>query len=260
MRRIKLFLIVWMSMYAIFLTGTAGSGKSLLTSRIKEWYEKIDAYPIILNLDPGVLTLPYEPEIDIRNYIDIEEIMQKYDLGPNGALIMANDMISYKLNEIQQTIDELNPDYLIIDTPGQVELFAYRASGQYIVNELVADEKANIFLFDGMLVSMPINYVSIMLLASSIRLRLRIAQINILSKVDMIDKNIRWMRDYTLLENELVKEKDHELSLLATSITRTLKHGFASSPLPVSSITYEGLANLAALLSRIFKGGEELEY
>ncbi|GIU71907.1 MAG: GTPase [Candidatus Nitrosocaldaceae archaeon] len=248
-------------MYAIFLTGTAGSGKSLLASRLKEWYEKVEAYPAILNLDPGVVTLPYEPDIDIRDHINIDDIMGKYDLGPNGALIMANDMIGYKLYELQQSIDELNPDYLIIDTPGQVELFAYRASGQYIVNELIADEKANIFLFDSILASLPINYVSIMLLASSIRLRLKIAQINVLSKIDMLkDKNmLKWMRDYSMLENELYKE-DNELSLLAVNVTRVLKQGFASSPLPVSSITYEGLANLIALLSRIFKGGEELEY
>lgn len=248
-------------MYAIFLTGTAGSGKSLLASRLKEWYEKVDAYPIILNLDPGVVSLPYEPDIDVREYININEIMRRYDLGPNGALIMANDMISYKLDETQQTIDELNPDYLIIDTPGQVELFAYRSSGPYIVNELIAEAKCNIFLFDGMLVSMPINYVSIMLLASSIRLRLKIAQIDVLSKADKINKSImRWMKDYTNLENELFKEREQELSLLATNMVRTLKQGFASSPLPVSSMTYEGLANLGALLSRIFKGGEEIEY
>jgi hypothetical protein len=100
-----------------------------------------------------------------------------------------------------------------------------------------------------------------MLLASSIRLRLKIAQINVLSKVDMLkDKNmLKWMRDYNMLENELYKE-DNELSLLTVNVTRVLKQGFASSPLPVSSITYEGLANLIALLSRIFKGGEELEY
>ena len=248
-------------MYAIFITGTAGSGKSLLASRLKEWYDRINSYAIILNLDPGALTLPYEPDLDVRDHIKIEEIMERYDLGPNGALIMASDMISYKLNEIQQAIDELNPDYLIIDTPGQVELFAYRASGQYIVNELVADEKANIFLFDGMLVSMPINYVSIMLLASSIMLRLKIPQINVLSKSDMIDKsNIRWMRDYSLLEQELIKEKDDELYTLASSMARVIRRGFGSSPIPISSITYDGFSNLSALLARIFKSGEEVEY
>ncbi len=248
-------------MYAIFITGTAGSGKSLLTARLHEWYENLEAYPVILNLDPGINSLPYEPAIDIRDYINIEQLMERYNLGPNGALIMANDMISYKLPELEEEIGELNPDYLIIDTPGQVEIFAYRPSGQYIVNELKADLKANIFLFDSILVSNPINYISIMLLATSIRLRLRVAQINLLSKADLIkDKNIfSWIKDYNLLEKELHKGGD-ELSFLAAEIGRVIIDEFGSIPLPLSSITYEGLSDLAALLSRIFKGGEELEY
>ncbi len=249
-----------MLMYAIFLTGTAGSGKSLLASRLKEWYERVEAYPAILNLDAGVINLPYEPDVDIRDYISIDEIMQQYDLGPNGALVMASDMIGYKLSEVQQAIDEINPDYLIIDTPGQVELFAYRASGQYSASELIANTKANIFLFDSMLVSSPINYISIMLLASSIRLRLKIAQIDILSKSDLINKDmLRWISNYAALENELRKEKDDELYLLASNMLRSIKQDLRM-PLPVSSINYEGLANLAALLSRIFKSGEEVEY
>ncbi|MEM2856533.1 MAG: ATP/GTP-binding protein [Candidatus Nitrosocaldaceae archaeon] len=246
-------------MYAIFLTGTAGSGKSLLASRLREWYEKIEAYPIILNLDPGAISLPYEPDVDVRAYIDIEEIMNRYSLGPNGALIMASDMISSKLDELQKEIDELNPDYLIVDTPGQVELFAYRASGLYFVQELNADIKANIFLFDSSLISIPSNYVSIMLLSISIMLRLKIAQINVLSKYDLIDKKFAWISNYASLENELIR-KDDELHLLALDLFKTLKSNRISTPLPVSSVTYEGLMNIAALLSRIFKGGEELEY
>ena len=39
---------------AIFITGTAGSGKSLLTSRLLQWYRDNGAYPVTLNLDPGV--------------------------------------------------------------------------------------------------------------------------------------------------------------------------------------------------------------
>ncbi len=248
-------------MYAIFITGTAGSGKSLLASRLNEWYEKVEAYPVILNLDPGVNSLPYEPAIDIRDYIDIDELMNRYSLGPNGALIMASDMISYKLPQLEQVIEELNPDYLIVDTPGQLEIFAYRVSGPYIVNELKADAKANIFLFDSMLVSNPINYLSILLLATSIRLRLGIAQINVLSKSDLLkdDYTLRWMKDYSLLEQELHKD-NNELSLLASEIGRVITEGFDSTPLPISNVTYEGFVNLMALLSRVFKGGEELEY
>lgn len=86
-------------MHAIFILGTAGSGKSMLTSRLLEYYSSRSANAIAVNLDPGVIELPYEPDVDVRDYVDIYAIMDKYKLGPNGALIMASDMIATVLNE-----------------------------------------------------------------------------------------------------------------------------------------------------------------
>ena len=120
-------------MKVIFVTGTAGAGKSLLTSKIKEYYAKNGTFPITLNLDPGVGSLPYSPDIDVRDYIDLNTIMEKYQLGSNGSLIMANDLIATKIDDIQKEADTINPDYLIVDTPGQIELFAYRQSGPFFV-------------------------------------------------------------------------------------------------------------------------------
>jgi GPN-loop GTPase len=88
-------------MDSIFITGTAGSGKSLLTSRLLQWYKDNQSYPISLNLDPGAVNLPYEPDVDVRNYIDINTLMENYGLGPNGSLVMASDMIATKLEDIQ---------------------------------------------------------------------------------------------------------------------------------------------------------------
>ena len=159
-------------MKAIFVAGTAGSGKSLLTSKIHEYYTRNGAFTAILNLDPGVISLPYTPDIDIRDSVDIVSIMKQYDLGPNGALMMANDLIASKLDELQEEADKINPDYLIVDTPGQIELFAYRTSGPYFVNNFVADQKVSLFLYDGVLVTTAVNFVSMALLATSIRLRM----------------------------------------------------------------------------------------
>ena len=80
----------------------------------------------------------------------------------------------------------MNPDYVIIDTPGQIELFAFRASGPYFVTNFQADNKASIFVFDGMLVSSPINFISISLLSSAIKLRLKMAQVNALTKQNVL--------------------------------------------------------------------------
>jgi GPN-loop GTPase len=250
-------------MESIFITGTAGSGKSLLTSRLLQWYKDSQSYPISLNLDPGAVNLPYEPDVDVRNYIDINTLMETYDLGPNGSLVMASDMIATKLEDIQNEVDNLNPDYIIIDTPGQIELFAFRASGPYFVSNFQSDNKVTLFLFDGMLVSCPINYISIALLASSIKLRLKTAQVNVLTKRDLIIEKIQdileWSSSSTSLESALNNEKDTEYSLLSKDLVRSMtKGGFMQSIIAVSSVTMSGMVNLSATLSRILSQGEEI--
>jgi GPN-loop GTPase len=250
-------------MDSIFITGTAGSGKSLLTSRLLQWYKDNQSYPISLNLDPGAVNLPYEPDVDVRNYIDINTLMETYDLGPNGSLVMASDMIATKLEDIQNEVDNLNPDYIIIDTPGQIELFAFRASGPYFVSNFQSDNKVTLFLFDGMLVSSPINYISIALLASSIKLRLKTAQVNVLTKRDLIIEKIHgileWSSSSTSLESALNNEKDTEYSLLSKDLARSMaKGGFMQNIIAVSSLTMSGMVNLSATLSRILNQGEEI--
>ena len=247
---------------AIFITGTAGSGKSLLTSRLLQWYRDNNAYPISLNLDPGAVSLPYDPDVDVRDYVDIATLMESYGLGPNGSLIMASDMIATKMEEIQKEVDGLNPDYVIVDTPGQIELFAFRASGPYFAANLRADNKATIFAFDGVLVSSPINFVSISLLASSVKLRLKIAQINVLTKRDLVIDKLKnildWAGSHTALERALEGEKDAEYSLLSKDLARSMsKGGFAPGLVAVSSVTMNGILNLGAALSRTLNLGED---
>jgi len=249
---------------SIFLTGTAGSGKSLLTSKIYEYYTRNGAFAAILNLDPGVETLPYSCDIDVRDYVDIVSIMKQYELGPNGALVMAYDLIATKIDEIQDQINSTNPDYLLIDTPGQIELFAYRTSGPFLVQNLNLDEKISIFLFDGALVTTPINFVSIALLATSIKLRLRLPTINVLTKTDLIGGKLKeilkWSTNLSALENAISKDADGDTYTLTTTILRSLNlGGFAQGLIPISNSTGDGMVNFQTALSRVINLGEEVE-
>jgi len=247
---------------SIFVTGTAGAGKSLLTSKLIQWYKDNNFYPISLNLDPGVLSLPYEPDVDVRNYIDISNIMSEHDLGPNGALIMAADLIATKLDEIQEEVFGLNPDFVVVDTPGQIELFIFRASGPYFISNFQSDNKINIFTFDGILASSsPINFISIALIATSVRLRLNISQIDVMTKrdlvIDKLQEIVRWSsRSY--LEDALQGEKNSEYSLLSKDLLQALsKNKLMQNPILVSSLTMSGMVNLTAALSRVLNLGEE---
>jgi len=248
---------------AIFVTGTAGSGKSMLTSKILEYYQKNGVFASALNLDPGVESLPYRPDVDVRDYVDIVQIMKQYDLGPNGSMIMANDLIATKIDDIQNEIHGVNPDYLIVDTPGQIELFAYRASGPFFIQNIDACEKTNIFLYDGTMIVSPSNFISISLLATSIKLRLGLPTINVMTKTDLIpdkiDQILKWSSDPISLEEEL-KTLEGETYSFATDILRTLNIGeFAGDLIPISNLTGEGMVNLQAALSRIINLGEEVE-
>jgi GTPase SAR1 family protein len=252
-------------MKAIYITGTAGSGKSLLTSNLLQWYIDHDNFPITLNLDPAVSELPYPPDVDIRDHIDINNIIDTYGLGPNGAIIMAHDLISTKIQDIQLEVDELNPDYILIDTPGQIELFAYRSSGNYFISNFQADSKVTIFIMDGVLVSSPINFVSLSLLSTSINLRLKTSQINVLSKRDLIIDNLEnildWSHSDTTLLEALDKENNQEFSLLSKDVVKIIsQNGLNQDLVAVSNLTMNGLIELYSVLSRILNQGEEIEY
>ena len=251
-------------MKVIFVTGTAGAGKSLLTSKLKEYYAKNATFPITLNLDPGVASLPYSPDIDVRDYIDLNSLMEQYELGSNGSLIMANDLIATKIDDIQKEADTINPDYLIVDTPGQIELFAYRQSGPFFVNEFIAEEKMNLFLFDGTMVSTPENFVSLTLLSTSIRLRVRLPTVNVITKTDLIqeklEKVLSWSGTDSQLEADLAGEVNGDTFYLISDMLSSLnRHDFQQDLIPVSNATGDGMVNLQSALSRTINLGEEIE-
>ena len=88
-------------MYMVFIIGTAGSGKSRLTAAYSDWLKMSKQDVAIVNLDPGVSVLPYSPEVDVRDYVDVGNLMEQYNLGPNGALIMAAEMhLMFQLNSL----------------------------------------------------------------------------------------------------------------------------------------------------------------
>ena len=69
------------------IMGPAGSGKS--TYCIESFKNKsLSKKEIkIINLDPSIENLEYPDSIDIRDLIRVDDVMEEFFLGPNGALI-----------------------------------------------------------------------------------------------------------------------------------------------------------------------------
>ncbi|MBS7641492.1 MAG: ATP/GTP-binding protein [Candidatus Bathyarchaeia archaeon] len=252
--------------FVVFIVGTAGSGKSLLTASFSEWLKINEQNVATMNLDPGAVRLPYTPDIDVRDYITVDEIMDEYGLGPNGALIMAADLIASEIENLRAEIEDIKPDILLIDTPGQMELFAFRASGPYIAGEISKDLKAIIYLFDSVFSLNPLNFVSNMFLSAAVYMRFLLPQVHVLSKCDLIPREdmeniLEWSENREALEDAINEKLEGTKRLLSYRLSRVIYRLGLNFPLiPVSAKTNEGFVDLNAALERIFTGGEKITY
>ena len=254
-----------------YFIGTAGSGKSTLTGEMKNYVitRNPETSAITLNLDPGVRAIPYNPDIDIRDFITLEEVMDEYGLGPNGAMILASDLMVNFLDDLKDEIDEYNPDWIFVDTAGQLELFAFRETGPLIASTLGfgSIQRAVTFLFDSHFVLRPNGFISTLLLAASVQFRFKnISQINLLSKVDLLDEDqiemiVNWSQDFRALEdstNEREKGLIRELSMLISEVFIAL--GSTSEIIPCSVKEANGLDMLFGYLQRVFDSDESKFY
>lgn len=253
-------------MYVVFIVGTAGSGKSLLTAAFAEWLKTAKQDVTTVNLDPGVVALPYAPDLDVRDYVNIANLMEEYRLGPNGALIMAADLIAEQVETLSAEVEELNADLVLVDTPGQIELFAFRESGPYIAGELTKAPKAIVYLFDSVFSLSPLNYVSNLFLSAAVYNRFLIPQVHVLSKCDLlpqekVDSVVDWSANPETLELAI----DEKLKGTKRLLSRDMAHaiyglGLRFLLIPVSAKTNDGMTNLNMLLERIFAGGDKFTY
>lgn len=250
----------------IIVTGLAGSGKTMLSFSLWEWYNNIGQDVAILNLDPGVINLPYSPDIDIRKYVSLWDLMEKYSMGPNGALILGMDLLLDYVERINNLIGSINPKILIIDTPGQMEVFAYRFSGKLFLDLLNVDEKLLLFVMDGMFVKDARNMISNLLVGASVKLRFELPFLLVLNKTDLLSeeekKNIaKWLSNTVSLFKALSRHYiQDEMMFLLKMFENIKSYSLLTNYIPVSSITLDNIDILIQAISRIlFKGDEYLE-
>lgn len=236
-----------------------------MTASLEKWLVTADMSVTVVNLDPGVEDPPYTSDVDIREYVDYGEVMNNFNLGPNGALVASLDMAIGQVGEIREEIVETGRDYVIVDCPGQMELFAYRNSGPLMVSSIRGSDPAlSLYLLDSNIARTPTGYLSSMLLGLSIHMRFALPQINILSKPDIlveeqIEEIVSWSEDSYLLEDALQEFSDGLIREYSTAILQMLNDiGNESHVIPVSAKSMSGIEFLYGEMQRVFLGGDNL--
>jgi len=248
----------------VYFIGTAGSGKSTLTDSVKKWMQLKSLDAITVNLDPGADNLPYEPDVDIRDWISLEEVMDRYNLGPNGAQIACADMIALNTEDIKKSIESFKTDYILMDTPGQLELFVFRESGKYLIDFFNPNKSIISYLLDPGCANTPAGFVSQLLLSLNTNFRLGKPHLNVLTKTDVIEEKIieqiiRWANSTNELENALFSEEPSIYREISEKILNLISSFQENTELfSVGKEGYLGIEDLYTIIQLQFKGGEDL--
>jgi GPN-loop GTPase len=249
----------------VYFTGTAGAGKTTLVRSFAAWTKTQGYDAIVVNLDPGSEDAEGAADIDIREWVRLADLQDEYGLGPNGAQVAAADMIALKIFEVKQAVQELKSDYVLVDTPGQIELFAFREASKAIVDALSGDRSAIAFLFDPALARTPGGFVSLLMLSATLEFRFRLPLVNVLAKSDVLSPEqvtevAGWSDEPGQLYEAVTRDVPTPDVQLSTELFRAIEvMGPLGGLVPTSAKEGTGLDALYQSFQRVFAGGEDLE-
>jgi hypothetical protein len=179
---------------------------------------------------------------------------------------MAADLIADETDRLAREIEELQSDIILVDTSGQMELFAFRASGPYIASELTEEPKTLIYLFDSVFSVNPLNYVSNLFLSTAVYNRFFLPQLHLISKCDLLPRNqvreiMKWSTNQKSLESAIEQKLEGTRRLLSINMMQAIyKLNLRFPFVSVSAKTSEGMINVNVALERIATGGEKYTY
>ena len=248
----------------LYFIGTAGAGKSTMVYAFQMWMNSqgFDCVPV--NLDPGAESLPYGADVDVRDWIKLEEVMDEQELGPNAAQVAAADMMALNAKEIADVLEGFETSYFLIDTPGQIELFTFRSSGPAIIDAFGRGDSALVYLNDPMLVRHASGFISSVLLNATVQFRHSLPFVNVLSKSDLLtekdlEKVVKWSLDPVALYEALFEDKATPKTLLDVEFLQSMETiGIYRRLFPASSELLFGFEEVYSQVQQVFEGGEDL--
>lgn len=183
-----------MPRYAQLVMGPAGSGKSTYCSMMVEHFSVLKRKCYVVNLDPAAEYFDYPVELDIRELIHLDDVMEDEELqfGPNGGLVFCMEYFAKNMDWLKESITEMEEDsYFLFDCPGQIELYTHLPVMKSLVENLQDWDfrTCGVFLVDSQFLGEPSKFISGTLSSLSCMINLEITHLSVMTKVDLLSKH-----------------------------------------------------------------------
>ncbi|EMR09490.1 hypothetical protein PNEG_02079 [Pneumocystis murina B123] len=178
----------------VLVMGPAGSGKTTFSHALVSHIQQIGRPAHLINLDPAAETSDLGVTIDIRDLISLQDVMEELEYGPNGGLVYCFDFLMNHLDWLEEELVGFDNDYLVFDMPGQIELYTHIPVLPVLAKYLHLQLNFHLcaaYLLESQFIIDKAKFFAGVMSAMSAMVLLEIPHINIMSKMDLIQSQIR---------------------------------------------------------------------
>lgn len=260
-----------MPRYAQLVMGPAGSGKSSYCSTMVQHCGTLNRSVQVVNLDPAAEYFNYPVMADIRELIQVDDVMEDPSLrfGPNGGLVFCMEYFANNFDWLEESLGHVDDDYILFDCPGQIELYTHLPVMRQLVERLQQWEfrVCGVFLVDSQFMVESHKFISGVMAALSSMVSLEIPQVNIMTKMDLLSsrakKEIEKYLDpdmYSMMEDNSGTIRSTKFQKLTEAICGLIDDYSMVRFLPFDCTDEEGINIVLQHIDFSIQYGEDLDF
>ncbi|KAJ2001847.1 hypothetical protein GGI04_001752 [Coemansia thaxteri] len=256
-----------MGRYCQLVMGPAGSGKSTYCQTIMQHCEAAKRRVHLVNLDPAAERFEYPPSIDIRDLITLEDVMDELGYGPNGGLVYCFEFLMENMDWLEEQLGDYEDDYLILDCPGQIELYTHIPIMRQIAQQLQLwnFQVVGIYCLESQFIEDTAKYFAGVMSATSAMSMLEIPHINVMTKMDLVSDDVKdnmdryFDPDPLLLADDANRSTRGKFRELNAAIANLIDEFSMVSFLPLNVKDEDSVAYILSHADNAIQWGEDQE-